>query len=290
MAHEDLNHHDMFQTSTGDVTYLPTFNSLSNVLVEQAGQVMYSCNPQLDSFLTFVTKKLSERIGEEYSHGHTNKRHCRITIFTMGTSSTRSSGHLNEVHVDQDWFHKSFQDMAYSIIKKWRKEYSSDICLMKELDYLERLASLCNGFATPTTCGYNEMKLNECSRPHSFQCHFPMPGLVSSLNLCHGIYTYFFGSSFTHGTAVPKFVFLDKPDNWIVFQLYYNMIAWGGSDSYWRDIVQNNPAPNLPVPQNRVQFLQWLAQANNPAAVIAAAAANIQGAQQLAAQMGVQLP
>ena len=68
------------------------------------------------------------------------------------------------------------------------------------------------------------------------------------------------------------------------------MIAWGGSDDGWRRVVNNNPAPTLPIPQTRIQFLQWLAQANNPAAVIAAAAANIPGAQQIAAQMGVQLP
>ena len=102
-----------------------------------------------------------------------------------------------------------------------------------------------------------------------------MPGLVSSLILQHGIYTYFFGSSFSHGSAVPKFIFLDKPDVWWIYQDFYNMVAWGGSTSGWRNVAINNPAPNLPMPQTHHQFLQWLITANNPAPVVAAAAANV---------------
>lgn len=63
--------------------------SLCLTLVKQASQVMRSCNPQLNSFLTYVTKQLLKKKKSRFSRGDIqNKRHCRIRMCSMSVRTS----------------------------------------------------------------------------------------------------------------------------------------------------------------------------------------------------------
>jgi hypothetical protein len=230
----------MFRPSKGDVTYLPEYYRLTNKLVKQASDTMYHMNPLLDKFLTYIKRKTqtisSKRKRESNPAVYEEpdfKRHCKLSIVTLGTSHTRSHGFSNEPHVDvnDSIADKEFQDFCFKTLNKWRKKYNGNYEISKHIVYLLNLHKVCNGFQVPTTCGY---RLFSDENDDALHANFTMEGINSSIRIMDGMYHSFFGNACTHNTAVP---IVQRNNQFFIYnkESSSNVAAWGASSATSRN-------------------------------------------------------
>jgi hypothetical protein len=183
----------MFRPSKGDVTYLPEYYRLTNELVKQASDSMFHMNPLLDKFLTYIKRKHPKVTLKRKRDANPTiyedpglKRHCKLSIVTMGNLHSKSHGFSNEPHLDvnDSIVDSDFQDFCFKTLKKWRKKYKDDHEIVKHVVYLLNLRNVCNGFQVPTTCGY---RLNVDKDDEEINANFTMAGINTSIKITDGI-------------------------------------------------------------------------------------------------------
>ena len=271
----------MFRSKTSDATHLPLFHKTINKLVQQAGHVMKSMDPLLDSFLWFVKSVIQLEYGKTKemtipAHGG-NTRHCNIAILTMGSVDTKVNGFANEIHVDKkDLLTGDFVKIALRELDNFETRYQNNPMVLKDVKYLRNLYNLCGGFPVATVCGYQMPFLDENEnkkRGNSTQvhAHFPMPGIASSVRLRPGMYHYFLGGVFSHCTSIPVAVDITKSNPYSLFSRSgVNVVAWGAGSSsgqtVWRNFVDRNLPADEDVEQRPINnrgLLQWLRDPRN---------------------------
>ena len=276
----------MFQGTTCDVTHLPVYHKSMNNYVEQAGHVMKSMDPLLDSFLWFVKSVIQVEFGrkkEMVQRGHGgNTRHCNIAILTMGSVKSEVNGFANELHIDEkDVLKGDFSKIALRELSQFEATYRSDPFILRDVRYLRSLYELCDGFPVATVCGYQMPLMNGLQKSwddnssclENLHAHFPMPGIGSSVRLRPGMYHYFLGGVFSHCTSVPITVH-NHGRNCIKYSLFSrngrNVVAWGAGSSSGNTIWGNFVEQNYPRedddelrPINNIGLLHWLRNPRN---------------------------
>ena len=271
----------MFRSTKCDATNLPLFHKTMNKFVQQAGHVMKSMDPLLDSFLWFVKSVIQVEYGrsKEMSippHGG-NTRHCNIAILTMGSVETKVNGFANEIHVDEkDMLKGDFVKIALRELDNLETRHHNNAMVMKDVKYLRNLYNLCGGFPVATVCGYQMPLLDPSENKKQgnsgqVHAHFPMPGIASSVRLRPGMYHYFLGGVFSHCTSIPVSVNTAKSNPYSLFSRSgVNVVAWGaGSTSgqnIWRNFVDSKFPGDEDVeerPINNRGLLEWLRDPRN---------------------------
>ena len=125
-----------------------------------------------------------------------------MSILTYGNSTSKTDGFSNEIHIDPlDTLPRNFGDMAKQILDEFAG--FDDVNVDKEISYLRKLMGVCGGIAAPSTCGYSIVDLCSDEERHcEMVADFVMPGLGISVRMCSKVYHYFYGSAFSHCTAM----------------------------------------------------------------------------------------
>ena len=250
--------------------YFPVLNKILNRLTKQAANVMVACNKSLDRFYFKVLKKLYPDASDDDLFSF--RRFVNLSIYTSGNASDRTDTFFNTPHSDKtDVLFKEFQIAAHELLSELRLKTPNDPKLESDIQYLERLASACGGFAVPTVCGYDIVKSNTCS--NESMAHFAQLGLGVTVQLCPQIYHLFFGSSYTHCT--PMALSTQSDGKVTVFSNSdVNVVGWGGGKSVHRQVYDQfggPPVHSLFAPA----FRRWLETCNNQDAINEAERRNV---------------
>ena len=226
-----------------DQTYGPLFVKRMNALTKQASDVSALANPLLHRFLTEIKKRLG--MGDNNT---SFRAHCLMSILTYGNSTSKTDGFSNEIHIDPlDTLPRNFGDMAKQILDEFAG--FDDVNVDKEISYLRKLMGVCGGIAAPSTCGYSIVDLCSDEERHcEMVADFVMPGLGISVRMCSKVYHYFYGSAFSHCTAMP----LTCQDNntIVTYSKKFNVTGWGatrGSSIVARTDGLYDPSKALPL-------------------------------------------
>ena len=121
----------------------------------------------------------------------------------VGNNRSKTDGFSNEIHVDPlDTLPSNFGDMACQILDELSQYH--DVDRGKEIIYLRKIMGVCGGIVAPSTCGYSIVALsNQKENVFEMKADFVMAGLGISVRMCSKVYHYFYGSAFSHCTALP---------------------------------------------------------------------------------------
>ncbi len=229
-------------------TYLPIVQKFINQLTSQAVQVMTTTDRSYERFLHRVflsmhknsaTDKSEEEIEKNGNLFMSSRRLCNWSIVTAGNHASKLDGFANCPHKDKgDKFFSTFQTAALSLLDTEMKKYKSAYEITKQLNYYKRMYDVGKGFALPTTCGYKILEVpsfNPQMKESDLHGHFLSIGLGVSVRLRSNIYHYFYGSIFSHCTAIPITV---KDSRVTMFTGDLNVFAWGASGSGRRQIYE----------------------------------------------------
>ena len=205
-----------------DQTYAPLFIKRMNALTKEASDLSALANPLLHRFLTEIKKRLG------FGDNSTSFRaHCFMSILTYGDDASKTDGFSNEIHFDpKDTLPDNFTKMAHKILDELS---SKDVDGLKsEISYLRQLIGLCGGIAAPSTCGYSIVDLDKNEEnANEMRADFVMPGLGISVKMCSKVYHYFYGSAFSHCTALPLTIHCG--DKIITYAKKFNVTGWGAT-------------------------------------------------------------
>lgn len=205
-----------------DQTYAPLFIKRINALTKQASDLSALANPLLHRFLTEIKKRLG------FGDNSTSFRaHCVMSILTYGDDASNTDGFSNEIHIDpKDTLPENFTEMAHQILYELSSE--DDDRLKREISYLRQLIGLCGGIAAPSTCGYSIVDLDKNKdESYEMRADFVMPGLGISVKMCSKVYHYFYGSAFSHCTALP--LTIHHGHRMITYAKKFNVTGWGAT-------------------------------------------------------------
>ena len=225
-----------------DQTYAPLFVKQMNALTKQASDVSALTNPLLHRFLTEIKKRLG--MGDNST---SFRAHCLMSILTYGNDSSKTDGFSNEIHVDPlDTLPSNFGDTARQILDELSQCH--DVDLGKEIVYLRKIMEVCGGIAAPSTCGYSIVPLsNQNENVFEMKADFVMAGLGISVRMCSKVYHYFYGSAFSHCTALP--LTCEHNRNIATYAKKFNVTGWGatrGSSIIARTDGLYDPSKQLP--------------------------------------------
>lgn len=239
-----------------DDTFLPALEKMFNTYSQQASEVMIHANRLLDKFYFMIWRGMNPE--DTFNDTLGNNRFCRLTIWTSGNSKDMVDGFSNNIHVDNDNFHRVFQEAASWLLQ--RIETECTFC-HKDIAYLNSLRKTSKDkFQSPTVCGYDIVR-KQCTKSSldddSWEVYpyFTLLGLGISIKLCK-CYHSFMAASVSHCTPTPISMVHDIVCTYTGGDI--NVVGWGGggNEGRRRFYEQNG---GIPVPRLTQRFFRtWL--------------------------------
>ena len=216
-----------------DDTFLPALEKMFNKYSQQASEVMIHGNRLLDKFYYLVWKGMNPEAPLNDTLG--KNRFCRLTIWTSGNCKDKVDGFSNNIHVDNDRFHKVFQEAASWLLQRMEEEKLFE---NNDLDYLKSLCETSKGkFQSPTVCGYdivrkmnsNDMILKDDD--WDVYPYFALLGLGITVKVCRS-YHSFMAASVSHCTPTPISIAHDVVCTYTGGDV--TVVGWGGGGNEGR--------------------------------------------------------
>lgn len=238
---------------------MPALQKMFNKYSHQATDVMMSCNRLLDKFYYMIFRSFDPLEKELDTVG--NNRFCRLTIWTSGNSQDYVDGFSNNIHVDNDYFHQTFQEAAHRLLSKMEELNLFD---NDDIEYLRRLLELGNQkFQSPTVCGYDIVRDKREGNDNVMMdmddwetyAFFGLFGLGISIKISH-CYHSFMAGLVSHCTPTPISIAYDVVST---FTGDNNIVGWGGGGNEdRRSFYEDHGGPPVPRLSQRY-FETWLA-------------------------------
>lgn len=259
-------------SSNGDITYHPVVNKIVNAFTTESSYVMKACTSLLHCFIEEVYRKTYQMSQNQF---HTFRGYNSLSILTAGSASTRTDGFYNTIHTDvNDCLDPMFQHNAIEILNELKSctERTSEIST--DIDYLEQLSKCCNGFATPTTCGYTilESRDEDSCDLVDFNASFLLVGLGMTVSIdSNDFYHTFFASAVSHCTAVPVTTLHNRVCS--IYTGRFNIVGWGAGSAKAKKVYDNHFDADITNHGQRMKavskksLIAWLQRTNIPAAI-----------------------
>ena len=219
-------------TKNVDESFLPALEKMFNKYSDQASEVMIHCNRLLDRFYFMMFKAIDPESALVETLG--KNRFCRLTIWTSGNKKDRVDGFTNNIHVDNDRMHKTFQEAASFVLQAIEEENLFD---QDDIEYLKKLKETSKGqFQTPTVCGYDIVKKKRFNNETDLEdwnvfAYFALVGLGVSVKLDH-CYHSFMAASVSHCTPTPISIAYNIVTTHTGGDI--NVVGWGGGGNEQR--------------------------------------------------------